>query len=319
MLRAMALRRPHPALHARVRTVLAPNLHETALTVAPTVLVVAAATARTVVRDTPVPLLRLARNLDGVNHILQRAPGVCDLESGGQHHLNRTDERHGRVVACGVGVAVCKAGLCHESLETCLIAGVPGTGLTTQLLGIDGLDDGVEHSGIDTDGLREHAEVIGEGMAQDDDGAVAESRVGRVDGPLEHAVDHLLGIGFIDEAGLTEAVPVLLSEGFKCEKEIGYLLVWVANAELDVEQVRVLFNTRMVEVDLLENLLAVVARVLQSPSVTAIKGCNAELGELLVIVCPALRVETDDNHVVCQCWDTLEFAETKRVLHYRLG
>jgi hypothetical protein len=113
-------------------------------------------------------------------------------------------------------------------------------------------------------------------------------------------VEHLLGIGFIDEAGLAKAIAVMLSEGFKYEAEIGYLRIWIANTKLDVDQVTVLFNTRVVEVDLLQNLLAVVAGVRQGSSVTAVKGRDAELSESLVVLCPALCVETDNNHVACQ-------------------
>lgn len=74
---------------------------------------------------------------------------------------------------------------------------------------------------------------------------------------------------------------------------------WISRAKLDVDQVCVFLDARMVEVYLLEQLLAMHARLPHRAHVSAVEGSDADFGEPLLIADPALGVEADYNHVVC--------------------
>jgi hypothetical protein len=105
-------------------------------------------------------------------------------------------------------------------------------------MSVNCLDNGLEHRCLYADCARKHAVIVLEGMAQADDGAIAKFRLGRIHWPAEDAVEHLSSISLVDISFLVESI-----------------VVRIGGAVLDIDEVRVLLDTRRVEVHLLQQIL----------------------------------------------------------------
>jgi hypothetical protein len=171
--------------------------------------VTALTAAQTVLVATPRPTLLLASDLDIVNDLLKRGTAAL-LALDGKHHLHGADERHSRVVASGMSIAVFKPNIPHE-------VGQPDpvpterhdTALLGQVLGIDDLDDGVQLPSVETECTTQHRRVAVQRMAHDDDGAETQLGLANVNGPCEDVGEKGASLVFGDEARLAEAITIV--------------------------------------------------------------------------------------------------------------
>lgn len=86
-------------------------------------------------------------------------------------------------------IAVLEVAHPHQGLQADGVAAVgPVAGSARQVLGVDGGNDGIEDFATHTKVAAQHTEIVLEGVAHQDHGAVAEVGLGVVDRPLEDRV-----------------------------------------------------------------------------------------------------------------------------------
>jgi hypothetical protein len=134
-------------------------------------------------------------------------------------------------------------------------------------------------------------------MAHDHDGAEARFGLAGVDGPSEEFLGKLATLSLGNEARLAEAVAVLVSV-CKRRNRKSNLRIRFANAELDVDEVGVLNDARLIEKDLVEQVSAELTHLLDHAHITRIERGDTDFSVRVRVVRPVLRVETDNDHVV---------------------
>ena len=187
------------------------------------------------------------------------------------------------------------------------------------MLCVDDLNYRVKPSGIETERLIQLGEVITDRMAHDHDRAVATLGFAVLNRPGEHLCQHVTGLLLRQEARLAKAVPRHRLVLLKVVTVVDSLLLRVTNTELDVEEMSILLDARVVEVDLLQQVLSMTARLIQRAHVPGIESRDANLRDLVVVVSPTLGVETYDDYAVSQRRNARKVAETETVLENSLA
>jgi hypothetical protein len=82
------------------------------------------------------------------------------------------------------------------------------------------------------------------------------------------------------------------------EKAGRNLRIRVANAELDIDEMRILHNPRVVEVHLVQQVRAIVTNVLDTTRIPRIERGEADFSDGVGVVGPVLRVEADHDYVI---------------------
>ena len=208
-------------------------------------------------------------------------PPIIWLQRSGKHHLDGGNERHSSIVASRMRIAVLKPAQTHEVPEANLLAQSEAA-LASQHLGVNHADHGPERIGVKPQRRAQQVHVAMQRMAHDNYGAEAQLRLLRVNRPGKHLLQHAAGLLLFQEARLPEAIRV-----------------GVADAELDVEQVCMLLDARVVKVHLLEQMFAMQAWRGEGAHVARVKGRYANLGDGRVVAGPALGVEADEDCIVC--------------------
>lgn len=299
----------------RSSTVATLDLGETTLAaiVIPRVTVLAA--PKTPLIITPIPFLPLAIHLDAVNNLLQAS--VIWLQLGRKQHLNSRDERHSRVVASGMRISIFETAFGNEVTQTDLIA-VARRGvfaLLGQILSIDNLNHRTQSHGIEAQCGFQHRHITMESMAQHHNGTETQLWILLIDRPLERFLEHLLGLTLGQEASLTIVVPDFLSvhvtwQRKRCSRD---LLVRIANTILDITQICVLQDPRMVEINLPKQVLSMHTSLLQPTRMPRVEGRDTKLGESAVVGNPTLGVEAYDDHVFGSRGYAFKCGETETV------
>ena len=299
----------------RSSTVATLDLGETTLAaiVVPRVTVLTA--PKTPLIITPVPFLPLAIRLDVVNNLLQAS--VIWLQLGRKQHLNSRDERHSRVVASGMRISIFETAFGNEVTQTDLIA-VARRGvfaLLGQILSIDNLNHRTQSHGIEAQCGFQHRHITMESMAQHHNGTETQLWILLIDRPLERFLEHLLGLTLGQEASLTIVVPDFLSVHvtWKRKRRSQDLLVRIANTILDITQICVLQDPRMVEINLPKQVLSMHTSLLQPTRMPRVEGRDTKLGEPAVVGNPTLGVEAYDDHVFGSRGYAFKCGETETV------
>lgn len=192
-------------------------------------------------------------------HVLDHAVqclGLVDLVPRGKHHLNSADDGQRRVVAGGVGVMfpVREADdVLHQGTQANFVVGMhggraPPGRLQRQVLRIQRRHVLGQCEDVKSKGLVEgHDVVLLDGLTEDHDGAESELGLLRVDGPVEDFGEHLPGLLDGQEASVAEVV------GSR-----------VTGAKFPVDQMGVALDSGMVEAHVLQELLAVGSKIVET-------------------------------------------------------